>query len=114
MIKPFATALLCTALLGACANQQQITHQGQSFRAVVKDVDKQRDRFIVSVRNPERSFVGARLAAHQGGTRYCVRNYGSSDIRWNAHPFDFDVAPPIVDGKLTYAGICPQAQRIVR
>lgn len=113
MIKPLVTALLCTALLGACQNQKRVTYDGQLFRAKAKKVDKQRDSFVVRVKDPGKSLLGARQAAHHTGVTYCIRTFGSSDIVWSVDPLDRDIAPSVVDGDLVYSGTCPQAQRIV-
>lgn len=98
--------------LGACTDSKnRIQFDGQYFRAKVSKVDKQRDVFVVSVKDPTKSIEGARAAALHEATSYCVGNFGSSDIIWQVDPSDETVQLNVVDKQLTFQGRCRQAQR---
>ena len=113
MMKHLALTALLFGGLAACTDpQNRIAFDGQFFRTNVAKVDKSRDTFVLSVRNPGKSIQGARLAAHHEGIRYCVGNFGTSKIEWDVNPLDEAVPPQLEDGKLVYRGKCPQAQRI--
>lgn len=105
-------ALGVFTVAGCGVGSNRISYDGQFFRTSVKAVDKNRDTFVVKVRDPSKSLLGARQAAHQEGTEYCLRTFGSSAITWDIDPLDEEAQPRIVDGAMTFQGTCPQAQRI--
>lgn len=83
-----ALLLIAALLLTACAERRadRIAFDGQFFRASSKKLDKDRINFEVTVRPVSASLDGAREAGRQEGTRYCVGNFGSSDIDWISGP----------------------------
>lgn len=111
MTKLIMIAVAGTLALAACTDSKnRIAFDGQYFRAKVSKVDKQRDVFVVTVKDPAKSIDGARAAALHEATAYCVENFGTSQIIWQVDPAD-DEAPVTVDGnELSYQGRCPQAQ----
>lgn len=113
MMKPIVLiAALCALGLAGCSNNKNlILYEGQAFRAKVGKVDKQRDVFVVTVKDAGKSIDGARAAAHQRGTEYCVENFGTSQIIWNVDPLDPQTQITLTDNTLTFQGQCPQAQR---
>lgn len=113
MIRSLVLGTATVAMLAGCtSSQNRIAYDGEFFRAKLSKVDRQRDEFIVTVRNPEKSLSGARLAAHHEAVQHCIENYGSSDVIWNSDPLDEEAEARIIDGRLTYRGKCPQSQRI--
>ncbi len=113
MIRSLVLGAVAAAVLAGCSDSKnRIAYDGEFFRAKAKKVDKQRDVFEVSVNDPAKSLAGARLAAHHKGVQYCIENYGSSDVAWNADPLDEEAQVTVINGKLIYRGKCPQAQRI--
>ncbi|MFW8592604.1 hypothetical protein [Cribrihabitans neustonicus] len=96
-----AFCLAAAAALTACgaATEGRATYDGVAFRAKAKPVDKKVSRaaFQVTIKNAGRSLKGARLAAAHAGTSYCVMNYGSSRIDWQADPWD-EGAPLALSG----------------
>lgn len=99
---------VAAALLAGCnSRDDRIAFDGHFFRAKLSKVDGQRDVFTVTVRNVSQSLDGAREAGRYEATKYCIQNYGSSDIRWVVGP----ETPPqnlrIVDDSLTFQGACP-------
>ncbi len=105
-------AAVCAVLAGCTDSQNRIEYDGEFFRAKISKVDRQRDVFTVTVRDPGKSLTGARLAAHHEAVRHCIESYGTSDVKWNIDPLDEEAQLPIIDGRLVYQGRCPQAQRI--
>jgi len=105
-------ALGVFAVAGCNAGSNRITYDGQFFRTSVKAVDKNRDTFVVTVRDASKSLLGARQSAHQEGTEYCLRTFGNSAIKWDIDPLDEEAQPRIEGGAMIFQGTCPQAQRI--
>jgi len=105
--------LLGATVLGACTDKtKQITYDGQYFRAKASKVDKQRDVFVVNVRDVSRSPKGARQAAYHIGVSFCLDSFGSSDILWVQDPLDDEIPLQVVDDTISIQGRCPQAQEI--
>ena len=102
--------VLSAGLMAGCTNlSKRIAYDGQNFRTKVAKVDKQRDVFVVTVRDVSRSVDGARQAAYHEAVSFCVASYGSSDIVWDQNPLDKDIALRVVDNTVTFQGKCPQA-----
>ncbi|MGB3247052.1 MAG: hypothetical protein WBB25_21170 [Sulfitobacter sp.] len=114
MIRTLAlvATLGATTLAGCTDSKSRILFDGQYFRAKISKVDKQRDVFVVTVKDPTKSIEGARLAAHHEATSYCVKNFGSSEINWVTDPLDETTQLRIADRQVSFQGRCPQAQRI--
>lgn len=45
-----------------------------------------RKEFVVTVRRASQGEAGARAAGEHGGMRYCLKNYGTSEIEWIVGP----------------------------
>ncbi len=91
---------------GCVAKKDRVLFDGKYFRAKVSKVDKQRDVFQVTVKDPAKSIDGAREAGRHAGVSYCVENYGNSDIEWSVGPDTEQLR--VVDNKLVFQGKCPQ------
>ncbi|MEP1587602.1 MAG: hypothetical protein ABJR46_17910 [Tateyamaria sp.] len=83
-----ALLLIAALLLSACVERRadRIAFDEEFFRATSKKLDKDRINFEVTVRPVSASLEGARDAGRQEATRYCVGNFGSSDIDWIEGP----------------------------
>lgn len=102
---------LAAAGLSACVEaENRIPFDGQYFRANTAKVDKQRDVFVVTVKDPTKSIDGARAAALHEATSYCLNHYGTSEIIWQVDPADDTAQVNVVDNRISYQGRCPQAQ----
>ena len=113
MMKSLVLMAAVAAALAGCADPtKRILYDGQFFRTKAKAVDKTLDTFVLTVKDPGKSLLGARQAAHHEGVRYCVKNFGTSEIIWDIDPLDEQSQPRIVDNAMTFQGKCPQAQRI--
>ncbi|MDQ7072104.1 MAG: hypothetical protein Q9M48_15475 [Rhodobacterales bacterium] len=103
--------LLSAALvLSACANAKvnsgrNVEFDGVKFRAKISKGEERED-FAVLVRGPSKSLVGAREAGRYEGTKYCIKNFGTSEILWANGPDDADEALVIVDDTLAFQGRC--------
>jgi len=84
------TALCATALLACTPKDKRILFDGHYFKTKAKAVDRKVSvaEFRVEVKNTGQSLEGARAAGAYAGTRYCIENYGSSQIVWARGPED--------------------------
>ncbi|WP_299725153.1 hypothetical protein [uncultured Tateyamaria sp.] len=100
--------LIAVLLLSACNGRKadRIAFDGQFFRASAKKVDKQRLDFEVTVRPVSASLEGARAAGAYEATRYCVGNFGTSDIDWTDGPDGEDGTLRISNDRLLLTGTC--------
>ena len=111
MTRNFAIVLLCAALVSGCTDSEnRLAFDGHYFRTKVSKVDRQRDEFVVSVRDVAKSFTGARAAALHAGNAYCVGTDGSSKIDWVVGPDTPASALRLADNTLVYRGTCPQGR----
>lgn len=106
----FALFCCCVAVLVAGCNrpEDRVTFGGYYFRTDASPIDKKntlRD-FTVSIRNVEQSLDGARAAGGYEGTRYCIKNFGTSRIDWTVGPATDPQNLRITDGRLSFQGTC--------
>lgn len=103
--------LVCAMVAGLAACERpedRITFNGFYFRAKSAPVDKKVTlaEFIVSVKDVSQSIDGARAAGGYEGTTYCIKNFGTSRIKWAVGP----ATPPenlrIADDTLIFQGTC--------
>ncbi len=62
------------------------------------------DGFYVSVKKATQSLAGAREAGAYAGTKYCIKEYGTSTIEWVVGPETENIVP--VDDKIRLEGYC--------
>ena len=99
----FALALL----LAACDSEDdRVLFDGVSFRAKTSKVGEDRTQFSAVVFKALQSIDSAREAGRYEGTKYCIKNYGSSRIDWTLGPDDPEEALQIRDGDLLLQGRC--------
>ncbi len=104
-----AILLIAALLLTACSGERRadrVAFDGQFFRASAKKVDKQRLDFEVTVRPVSASLEGAREAGRYEATRYCVGNFGSSNIDWTSGPDAEDGRLLVSNDRLLLTGTC--------
>lgn len=100
---------LSALLLGACGpDEDDVSFDGQYYRAKIDTDRGTRDVFTVTARPVSASLIGAREAARYEATVYCVNRYGRSDIVWTVGPDSPDEALTISNDTLTLQGRCPQ------
>ena len=95
-------------LLAGCANRSnQVLYEGEFFRAKASRIDRDaRQMFAVEVPGVSRNFEGAREAGRFEATRYCLENYGTSDIVWSLGPDDDPEALVVDKDRLNLRGTC--------
>lgn len=103
--------LIAVLFLTACTERRadRVAFDGQFFRSTSGKVDKQRDEFEVSVTPVSASLDGAREAGRYEAIRYCITQFGSSDIVWIEGPDAEDGTLRISGDKLLLRGTCTPA-----
>lgn len=102
--------LSATVALSACANAKvnsgrNVEFDGMRFSSKLSKGET-REEFSVLVREPSKSLAGAREAGRYEGTKYCIKNFGTSEVIWSNGPDDDDEALVIVDDTLSLQGRC--------
>ena len=110
MMRIFTLLLSATIALSACANAKvnsgrNVEFDGARFGAKLSKGDS-REEFSVLVREPSKSLTGAREAGRYEGTKYCIQNFGTSEIIWSNGPDDADESLVITDNTLVFQGRC--------
>ncbi|GGX57111.1 hypothetical protein GCM10007385_27430 [Tateyamaria omphalii] len=100
--------LIAVLLLSACQERrsERVAFDGVFFRASSGKVDKQRDQFEIGVSPVSASLEGAREAGRYEAVRYCIKEFGSSDITWIEGPDAEDGRLRISGDKLLLRGTC--------
>ncbi len=100
-------ALLLTA---GCETREKrlLPFDGYRYKAKASAIDKKVSRadFTTTIWTVSQSLTGAREAGRYEGTKYCIKEYGTSKIAWAVGP---DTPPEnyrIVDDTLTFSGKC--------
>ena len=100
-------ALSCLVMVSACGiSDNRPAFDGHQYRAKLSKVNKQRDDFRVTVSDVSKSLIGAREAGRFEATKYCVAEFGSSNVVWVNGPDAEDGGLVIKDGKLELRGAC--------
>ncbi len=101
-----ALCLIAVIALGACTERNRsVLFDGNFYPTRERAVDRsERAVFEVTVRRADQGVEGAVAAGVHGGTGYCIRNFGSSEIEWLSA-----IDPATVDtsgGRLVLRGRC--------
>ncbi|WP_299687185.1 hypothetical protein [uncultured Tateyamaria sp.] len=101
-------ALIAVLLVSACQERRadRVAFDGVFFRSNASNIDRQRDDFEVAVSPVSASLEGARDAGRYEAVRYCIKNFGSSDITWIAGPDAEDGTLTIAGDRLVLRGTC--------
>ncbi|MEX0284817.1 MAG: hypothetical protein AB3N23_09415 [Paracoccaceae bacterium] len=103
------SVVLGASLLSACARpEERVLFDGYYFRSDAKPVDKKAGLkdFRVRVRKVSQSLDAARAAGQYEGTRYCIKNFGTSEIIWSVGPETEPAYLPIENDQLFFRGQC--------
>ena len=90
------SVLCCFFILLGCSNpfeleENKVSFDGYKFSTKLNR-DKVDDRsFSLVVRRANRSLSGAREAGRYEATKFCIKNFGTSDIVWVLSPDDNNV-----------------------
>ncbi len=104
----FGLVALCAVTVTAgCADRgERVLFDGVQFRTKSKATSEDRQSFLVRVPRVDRSIEGAREAGAYEAARYCIENFGTSEITWVIGP-DGEAGSLVVDGNdLTLTGRC--------
>ena len=92
--RTFIWGLVCSFLVTVgCSNpfeleENKIAFDGYNFSSKLTP-NKSDDRlFDLTVRRAHRSLSGAREAGRYAATKFCIKNFGTSDIKWVLDPDD--------------------------
>lgn len=100
-------ALFAAGLLAACGQgQSRVSFNGNVYPASVSTIGDDRARFSITVRNAGQGLEGAREAGRYEATVHCIRNFGSSAVRWTRSPDAEPSALVIENGALVFQGEC--------
>lgn len=115
MIRPSSLLKVFCALtilvgLAACGqrNKNQPAFDGFLFKTKTSSVDKKVSLadFSATVFDASASLDGAREAGRYEGTKYCIANYGSSNVDWVIGPDSDPSQLTLVDNAITFRGRC--------
>jgi hypothetical protein len=102
------SACACLALIACTEDDDRIAFDGQYFKGRVSGSKEDRTQFVATVTPVAASLEGAREAARYEGTKYCIKNYGTSKIDWSSSPDAEEADLSIENGTLTVAGACDE------
>lgn len=110
-MKNWTGFVLCAGLLASCtSSDDRLFFDGQFYNSKLRKVERQLDRFTVTVKPVSKSLTGAREAGRYEAVSYCVNLFGSSDIIWTAGPDAPDNQLNIEKDTLTLTGRCPSSR----
>lgn len=99
--------IMAVALVVGCEKRsERVAFDGQFYNSKAKKVDGDLSQFQVSVSPVSQSLTGAKEAGRYEATKYCIKNYGTSDIIWAVGPDAEDTALPIEKNSLYLRGQC--------
>ncbi|WP_338548466.1 hypothetical protein [Roseovarius phycicola] len=99
--------LILSFILSACARKnERILFDGNFYKSRAKHTSDDRQSFRVKVSRANQGLNGARAAGEHEGNRYCIENFGTSEIEWVNGP-DADETALNFDGNtLVLSGRC--------
>ncbi len=79
-----AVALLALALVAGCTERKErVLFDGNYYPGKARGEREDRRDFTATVRRAGRGIEGAQKAAVHEATRYCIENFGTSEIAWS-------------------------------
>ena len=107
MMRSVIFCVMAGVLVAGCtAREDRILFDGQYFRAKASKDRDDRRIFTATVKPVSASVEGAREAGRYEGIKYCISEYGTSDIQWVAGP-DAEPQTWTLDGDTAvFKGIC--------
>ena len=97
--KPYSCVALVSStffILMGCSNtfgldENKVPFDGYYFSSKLTQKKTDDRYFTVKVRRSSRSLSGAREAGRYEATKFCIKNFGTSDIKWALGPDDENV-----------------------
>ena len=98
----------CERAKGVVSGQGGYAYEGNVFKGKLQRGRDEHENFSVAVRGASRGVQGALKAGRIAANRYCIAQYGNSDITWTGQSPDTD--PETVElldgGTLSMNGRC--------
>lgn len=94
------------AVAGCSQRDKDIAFDGHYYRSSAKKVGDDRSVFQVEVRQVSQSLDGAREAGRYAATKYCIENFGTSNIAWTSGPDPEKGALSVSNDRLILQGKC--------
>jgi len=96
---------LALAVSGCTKKSDRVLFNGAYYPTKARAADKSdRTLFTVSVRRADQGLAGAREAGRHAGKKYCLTNFGTSEIAWTVGP---DASAAALTGSgFTLSGKC--------
>ncbi|KEJ97981.1 hypothetical protein SAMN05444149_101314 [Pseudosulfitobacter pseudonitzschiae] len=94
------------AVTGCAKSEKGLAFDGHYYRATAKKAGDDRSVFQVEVRQVSQSLEGAREAGRHAATKYCVDNFGTSNIAWTRGPDPENGSLSVSNDKLLLQGKC--------
>lgn len=107
-MRVFTLITLLVVALTACSKKEDaaLRFDGQYFSSKAKKSEDSLAEFTVTVTPVSSSVEGALGAGEYEGTRYCIKNFGTSVIKWTVGPKTDPKQIHVVDNTLTLLGRC--------
>lgn len=108
MVRITGLALIAALALSGCVERsKRVLFDGQYYPTREKGVDRQdRKAFQITVRRVEQGIDGAREAGRHGASKYCIKNFGTSQVEWERGPDDAAETLQVSNGTLLLTGRC--------
>ena len=108
ILRNMTLSLITLVMLAGCTERaKRVYFDGKHFPTREKAVSKDaRDQFVVTVRRADQGLDPAREAGRHGGSKYCIKNFGTSEIEWSSGPDDPAETLQISNGALVLTGRC--------
>ena len=103
-----AGMMIALLALSACTQRSaRLLFDGNYYPTREKAADRSdRKAFTVTVRRADQGLDGAREAGRHAGSKYCIENFGTSEIEWQSGPDDAPESLVVSNGNLLLAGRC--------
>lgn len=92
------------ALAGCAKKSDRILFDGVHYKTKAKSASDDRMDFVVTVPGVDRGLPGAQKAGQHEAVRYCISNFGASDIVWQGG--GETAAPEVAGTTMTLRGRC--------
>ncbi|MCV2893940.1 hypothetical protein [Lentibacter sp. XHP0401] len=80
----------CARTKSALGGSQSYSYEGYAYKGKIQRSKEDRADFGVTVRGADRGLSGALEAARIEANRYCIDQYGNTDISWSGPTPDTD------------------------
>lgn len=78
--------IMLTVLAGCAEREERVFFEGNYYPGKARAEKEDRRNFTASVRRAGRGMEGAQQAVVYEATRYCLENFGTSEITWSGVP----------------------------